>query len=83
MKYEQLIDGIGSTVKNKEKFKLACCDCGLVHDVAIVAPKVRKGVELGFAVARNKRATSQRRRQMRLNNPPGVAGSSPAELAFS
>lgn len=66
-KYEQLIDGIGSTVKNKEKFKLACCDCGLVHDVAIVAPKVRKGVELGFAVARNKRATSQRRRQMRLN----------------
>lgn len=52
MKYEQLIDGIGSTVKNKEKFKLACCDCGLVHDVAIVAPKVRKGVELGFAVAR-------------------------------
>ena len=67
MKYEQLIDGIGSTVKNKEKFKLACCDCGLVHDVAIVAPKVRKGVELGFAVARNKRATAQRRRQMRLN----------------
>lgn len=67
MKYEQLIDGIGSTVKNKEKFRLACCDCGLVHDVAIVAPKARKGVELGFAVARNKRATSQRRRQMRLN----------------
>lgn len=68
MKYEQLIDGIGSTVKNKEKFKLACCDCGLVHDVAIVAPKVRKGIELGFAVARNKRATAQRRRQMKQNN---------------
>jgi hypothetical protein len=63
--YEQLFDGIGTTVKNKEKFKFACCDCGLVHDVAIVAPKIRKGVELGFAVSRNKRATLERRRYLK------------------
>ena len=66
-KYIQLIDGEGSTVNNKERFKLACCDCGLIHEVAIVAPKLRKGAPLGFAVKRHTRATAQRRRWMKQN----------------
>lgn len=67
-RYKQLGDGEGWTVNNKEMFKLACCDCGLIHEVAIVAPKLRKGVELGFAVKRNKRATAQRRRWMKQDS---------------
>lgn len=61
MKYDDLKDGEGTTVLNKVPFRLACCDCGLVHDVAIVAP-IRKGKELGLAVRRNNRATAARRR---------------------
>lgn len=67
-KYKVLIDGEGWTVSNATLFKFACCDCGLIHNVVIVAPKTRKGVELGFAVQRNKRATSQRRRWMKRPN---------------
>jgi len=37
-KYEQLIDGIGSTVKNKEKFKLACCDILTTQPAQAVNP---------------------------------------------
>lgn len=67
-KYKVLIDGEGETVSNKSIFKFACCDCGLIHNVVIVAPNTRKGVELGFAVQRNKRATGQRRRWMKRPN---------------
>jgi len=37
-------------------FKLACCDCGLVHQVVIEEGKV------GIAAKRDNRATGQRRR---------------------
>lgn len=71
-KYKVLADGEGWTVNNKERFKLACCDCGLIHEVAIVAPKLRKGAVLGFAVRRHKRATAQRRRWMKQNEKLSV-----------
>ena len=40
-------------------YRLACCDCNLVHDVVFV---VEDG-KLGMAARRNNRATAQRRRQ--------------------
>lgn len=60
MAYDQIIDGEGISIRSKKIFKLACCDCGLVHDVVIAAG--RKGTEVGLAMRRNKRATGQRRR---------------------
>lgn len=57
MKYEQLIDGKGISLRSGQVLKFACCDCGLVHDMALVA---RKGW-VGMAVKRNKRATARRR----------------------
>jgi hypothetical protein len=58
-KYPTLQDGEGITLKSKEAFFLSCCDCGLVHKIALVAS--RSG-EIGFALMRDKRRTAQLRR---------------------
>ncbi len=63
MKYPVLKDGEGVSFRSKERFKLACCDCGLVHEVVLVASKGW----VGMALRRNKRATAARRRGMRLS----------------
>ena len=47
-----------SFMKLEKAFKTECCDCGLVH---VWAFKRKKGV-LGFQIARDNRATAQRRR---------------------
>lgn len=57
-KYERLADGAGVEVTHGKMFKLACCDCGLVHKVVIVAD----GKKIGVALARDKRATAAMRR---------------------
>lgn len=61
-RYTQRRDGEGFTVPNKQMFKLACCDCGLVHQVAVVAEGMRKGAAIGMAATRDRRATAARRR---------------------
>ena len=58
MKYVQRIDGEGFTVIPGQVTRWACCDCGLVHDLAFV---VENG-EIGVAARRNNRATAARRR---------------------
>jgi hypothetical protein len=58
-KYRVLEDGEGVSFRSREKFKLACCDCGLVHDVVLVASKSW----IGLALRRNKRATAAQRRK--------------------
>lgn len=42
-------------------YKMACCDCGLVHDVDFRV----KARRVQFRVARNNRATGQVRRHMK------------------
>jgi hypothetical protein len=49
--YTQRKDGEGWEIKPGEIFKLACCDCGLVHNVVIVL----EDGEVGMAAERNKR----------------------------
>lgn len=44
---------------DKELLACACCDCGLVHDVAFA---IEDNGKLGIAMRRNKRATAQLRR---------------------
>ena len=60
MKYPRLIDGEGVEFKSKEMWKFMCCDCGLVHDMILVAGG--KGTPIGLAMRRNKRATAAARR---------------------
>ena len=57
-KYKNLLDGDSFEIKNKETFRLACCDCGLVHLVCGASD----GKRIGIAMKRDKRATAQRRR---------------------
>ena len=43
--------------------RIACCDCGLVHDMAVA---VEENGNIGLAFKRNNRATSQRRRRPQI-----------------
>jgi hypothetical protein len=52
-RYKQRIDGEGWEVKPGQVFKLACCDCGLVHQVVIVID----GGKVGIAAKRDNRTT--------------------------
>ena len=61
MKYPVLTDGEGVAVKPGEIVRFACCDCGLVHDVAFAF----EDGEIGIALRRNIRATGQRRRWLK------------------
>jgi len=63
-KYTQRQDNEGFEIPNEEVYKLACCDCGLVHQIVIVAPKTKKGTPIGFAAKRDNRATAARRRKL-------------------
>lgn len=60
-KYIQREDGEGFEVPLNEVYKIACCDCGLVHNVVFVY----ENNKLAMAAERNNRATGQRRRYMK------------------
>lgn len=62
-RYKQRKDGEGWSEKSGKIFKLACCDCGLVHRVVLIS----KGPWVGIATERDNRATAQRRRHMKQN----------------
>jgi len=57
-KYPNRQDGEGFEVPLGEVYRLACCDCGLIHDVVFV---YEKGV-LVMTCTRNNRATAQKRK---------------------
>lgn len=58
-RYKQRKDGEGFIVPSGEIYRIACCDCGLVHDFVFVS---EDGQPIGVAAQRNSRATAQRRR---------------------
>ena len=62
-RYKQRKDGEGFVVPLDQIYRLACCDCGLVHDV-VLSYDPQTG-ELGMATRRNNRATAQRRRSIK------------------
>jgi hypothetical protein len=64
MNYIQRKDGEGFEVPAGKIYRLACCDCGLVHDMVFVASKDRETI--GIAARRNNRATAQRRRKRKI-----------------
>jgi len=63
VKYEQLVDGVGTTIPSSKLIRFACCDCGLVHDMVLVSEDNKP---IGMAVRRNARATAGRRRRKDL-----------------
>lgn len=58
-RYQQLKNGEAIEIKPGEILKLACCDCGLVHNIGIA---VEDNGNIGLAFERNVRATGQMRR---------------------
>jgi hypothetical protein len=61
VRYVQRKDGEGFEVPLRRPYRLACCDCGLVHDVVWVYARGK----LAMAAKRNARATAARRRKNR------------------
>ena len=60
MKYKQQKDGDRLEFNPAgDIWRIACCDCGLVHDVALA---IEKNGKIGIAIEQNKRATGQKRR---------------------
>lgn len=64
MKYKQRKDCEGFEVPSGTIYRIACCDCGLVHDFVFVS---QDGKPIGIAAKRNNRATAQRRRHVTPN----------------
>ena len=60
-RYKQRQDNEGFEVPSGEIYRIACCDCGLVHDFVFVSSN---GKPIGIAAKRNNRATAQRRRKL-------------------
>lgn len=65
MKFVQMYDGDGWEIRNKEIFAVSCCDCGLVHDLAVYVPGKRKGAKVGIAARRNESATKNSRKNLK------------------
>lgn len=63
-KYKQRTDNEGFEVPSSQIYRIACCDCGLVHDFVFVS---QDGNPIGIAAKRNNRATAQRRKNIRSN----------------
>ena len=61
-RYQILNDGEGLEVDSGQVIRFACCDCGLVHLIALA---IEQNGKIGFAVKRDNRATAQRRRAMK------------------
>ena len=59
-RYTPRKDCEGWSVESGEVFKLACCDCGLVHQMVLVSD----GERIGIAARRDNRATAARRRKL-------------------
>lgn len=57
-RYTQRIDNEGWTERSKVPFKLACCSCGLVHKMVIVAG--RKGTPVGVAAVQDRRTEEEK-----------------------
>ena len=59
MRYKQRINGEGFEVPHNQAYRLACCDCGLVHDFIFIS---QDSLPILVAATRNNRATAQYRR---------------------
>jgi hypothetical protein len=46
-------------------YRLACCDCGLVHDMDFIIKRYGRFTKLRFRARRNMRATAAIRRHMK------------------
>ena len=60
LRYRKRKDGEGFEVPSGQIYRMACCDCGLVHDFVFVS---NDGSPIGIAAKRNNRATAQRRKK--------------------
>jgi hypothetical protein len=67
MKYKPEVEGRGgwsTWIAPEKKYRLMCCDCGLVHDMQFAhgLNSVSKREQIIFRVRRNARATAAVRR---------------------
>lgn len=62
MRYKQREDGEEFKVPSGQVHRIACCDCGLVHDFVFIT---QDGNEVGISAKRNNRATAQHRRHLK------------------
>jgi hypothetical protein len=65
MKYIQRKDEEGFEVPSGMRYRIACCDCGLVHDFVFVSHDKKP---IGIAAKRNNKATAAKRRKHGLHS---------------
>ena len=58
-KYKQREDYEDFKIPSGEVYRIACCDCGLVHDFVFIS---QDGKPIEVAAKRNNRSTAQKRR---------------------
>jgi hypothetical protein len=61
MRYKQVHEG-GRVVPKMSGYKMACCDCGLVHRMKFEVFKHARGHKVAFRAWRDERATAGVRR---------------------
>lgn len=61
-------DGWSDWVHPLGGYKMACCDCGLVHDLEFRLDDLN---QLNYRARRNERSTGQMRRHMKAKEPHG------------
>lgn len=65
-RYVQGHDGEGFTHIEGEKIRIACCDCGLVHDAMLDVVGSPGGQKVRIFAIRNGRATAGRRKNPKI-----------------
>lgn len=62
MKFKRVLDGEWVQPRRRG-YKMACCDCGLVHTLNFRLVKWGRGTKIQFQASRNERSTALMRRQ--------------------
>lgn len=66
LRYIQTRDGDTFYIPARKKYTMACCDCGLVHNMVFVPTP--NGRRIGVAVEIDQRRTAGRRRAAKVRN---------------
>jgi hypothetical protein len=64
-KYKQRKDGECFEIPVGVKYRIACCDCGLVHDVVFL---IDDKCKLYMAAKRNNKSTAMRRKNIKTKD---------------
>ena len=66
--YHQELEDCFLPLEKFVAYKIACCDCGLIHFWRLIAKRIKGKTVYGFRIQRDNRATAQYRRHQKFPN---------------